>query len=155
MSYPGFPHVQYGQYGERTLQYHWAGQSWSHVSHCWYPTLWQPPAERRHITQMLLLVSEWVCESKRVSMWECVCVCEWVSLTAVATRMGQRPERNCCSASSLSLWERSPWILVQAYPSRYRKSSRASAPFLVSTNTSVRESLPGRGTHGNKNIFND
>ena len=79
MSYPGFPHVQYGQYGERTLQYHWAGQSWSHVSHCWYPTLWQPPAERRHITQMLLLVSEWVCESKRVSMWECVCVCVWVS----------------------------------------------------------------------------
>lgn len=35
-------------------------------------------------------------------------------LTAVATRMGHFPDLNWLSASSRSLWERSPWILVQA-----------------------------------------
>lgn len=63
-------------------------------------------------------------------------------LTAVATRMGHFPDLNWLRASSRSLWERSPWILVQAYPSRYRKSSNASAPFFVSTKTRVNESFP-------------
>ena len=34
------------------------------------------------------------------------------ALTAVATRMGQRPWRKLLSASSLSRCERSPWMLV-------------------------------------------
>lgn len=38
----------------------------------------------------------------------------FILLTAVATRMGHFPDRNWLRASSRSLWERSPWMLVQA-----------------------------------------
>lgn len=64
-----------------------------------------------------------------------------ILLTAVATRMGHWPERKTRRASSRSRWLRSPWMLVTGYPWRYKNSSRASAPFLVSTNTNVRDSV--------------
>lgn len=77
------------------------------------------------------------------------------SLTAVATRMGHFPDRNWLRASSRSRCERSPWMLVQAYPSRYKKSSKASAPFLVSTNTRVSESLPDRWKKGCRQLLEE
>ena len=43
-------------------------------------------------------------------------------------------QRTC----SRSCWVRSPWMLVAGKPWPARKSSSASALFLVSTNTSVR-----------------
>ena len=63
-------------------------------------------------------------------------------LTAVATNTGVFPLLKFLRASSLSFWDLSPWIQAEGYPSLYKKLSRASAPFLVSTKTSVSESGP-------------
>lgn len=53
-----------------------------------------------------------------------------------------RPLLNEAKASSLSYCDLSPWMEVALYSSRYKKSSSASAPRFVSTNTNVRESGP-------------
>uniref|UniRef100_A0A182VF21 Uncharacterized protein n=1 Tax=Anopheles merus TaxID=30066 RepID=A0A182VF21_ANOME len=59
--------------------------------------------------------------------------------TAVATRIGQRPQRNRRSASSRSACVRSPWMLVTGKLWLYRNSSSESAAFFVSTKISVRQ----------------
>ena len=66
-------------------------------------------------------------------------------LTAVATSIGVLPFLKEASADSLSRCDLSPWILVAGNPSLYKKSSRASAPFFVSTNTRVNDSGPVKG----------
>lgn len=120
--YLDFLHVLYGQYGERTPRYHWANQNWWHASHCWCPDLVQPPGQMKVEIRTSSLSEKHKQTTVSGSTRNNKAVFEvhyWTNpgsslLTAVATRMGQRPERNWCRASSLSLWDRSPWMLVQA-----------------------------------------
>ena len=134
--YQGFLHVLYGQSDVHIPQYHLANQNWWHVSHSKCLVLLLPPKTAIFVKlRQYSKTCNWKMKNKKQKKAENI-------HTAVATRIGLFPERNWWRASSLSLCDRSPWILVQAYPSWYKKSSKESAPFLVSTKTKVRESVP-------------